>query len=343
MQTCISLSLVTLVCLFLTSAAAVVTPSFDWKEPSSLLSLSTRQTRTCAPFAGKKIAKFDQAVDEWLTKNSGENAELIAKNIAGRPSAVWLGDWIPDIEKEGRRIAAETLKQRDAVYTIALYNVPDRDCGQFSSGGLDGSAAYKKWIDQLVIGLGTKARGLVVLEPDALTLTDCLSPEKVDLRYELLEYAIKELKGIGARVYLDAGHPRWLSVRDVTSRLKKAGVRSADGFTINTSNSVGTAECVEYGDKIVKELGMRKGFVIDVSRNGAGPPSSLGPNGGVNSWCNVPSLRLGQDPTLSPPSKYGCNVHGLIWIKAGGESDGNCNGGPAAGEFWEKGAIMLIG
>jgi endoglucanase len=34
-------------------------------------------------------------------------------------------------------------------------------------------------------------------------------------------------------------------------------------------------------------------------------------------------------------------VDGLLWIKAPGESDGSCNGGPSAGTWWPEYALGL--
>lgn len=296
---------------------------------------------TCGgPFVGEKIGKYAQQVDDWLKENSGPNADKIQEKIAGRATAVWLGDWIEDIGAKASEIRDETIEQ-SAKYTIVLYNIPNRDCGQFSAGGVDGSAVYKSWIDELAGGL-KGAMGVVILEPDALTLTDCLSDDLKKERFELLTYAVTTLKSVGAIVHIDAGHARWLSVDVVSERLQEAGVEEADGFAINTSNSVDTEESVEYGDKIVEMIGGGKGYIIDVSRNGAGPPAGLGPNGGQETWCNVPTIRLGQEPTFDG-SEFSCNVHGLLWVKTPGESDGECSGGPPAGEFWETGALRLAG
>jgi endoglucanase len=34
-------------------------------------------------------------------------------------------------------------------------------------------------------------------------------------------------------------------------------------------------------------------------------------------------------------------VHAFLWIKKPGESDGECNGGPKAGQWWTEMAIGL--
>ena len=67
-------------------------------------------------------------------------------------------------------------------------------------------------------------------------------------------------------------------------------------------------------------LGGRK-FVIDISRNGEGPPP--GSPTGTNSWCNPQQQSLGSPPTTAT-SRLG--LAALLWIKDPGESDGRCGG-----------------
>ena len=55
-------------------------------------------------------------------------------------------------------------------------------------------------------------------------------------------------------------------------------------------------------------------------------------------WCNPPGRGLGTRPTTATGS---VTVDAFLWIKLPGESDGPCNGGPAAGTFWPDGALAL--
>jgi endoglucanase len=44
-----------------------------------------------------------------------------------------------------------------------------------------------------------------------------------------------------------------------------------------------------------------------------------------------------------PTSQTGqARVDAYLWVKRVGESDGTCNGGPAAGTFWDTYAIGLV-
>jgi endoglucanase len=87
---------------------------------------------------------------------------------------------------------------------------------------------------------------------------------------------------------------------------------------------------VTYGRSVAAALG-GKHFVVDTSRNGLGPA----PDG---AWCNPPGRALGARPTVAT----GEPLHdAALWVKHPGESDGACNGGPAAGTWWAQGALDL--
>jgi endoglucanase len=80
-----------------------------------------------------------------------------------------------------------------------------------------------------------------------------------------------------------------------------------------------------------------KNFLIDTSRNGVDPKGST-------EWCNPRNRALGKTPTFDTGIE---GVAAFIWGKRPGESDGsdtpdsNCNGGPAAGQWWREIAIEL--
>jgi endoglucanase len=124
-------------------------------------------------------------------------------------------------------------------------------------------------------------------------------------------------------VYLDVGHPRWISHFVISKTLKR--VYNFYGISINVSNFVPTEECIRYGTSIGKP------FVIDTSRNGA-EYSDAG-------WCNPPNKRLGELPKIVEGHLL---LEAFLWIKVPGESDGKENGGPKAGVFWPSYAKELL-
>src|SRR5690606_13816059 len=133
----------------------------------------------------------------------------------------------------------------------------------------------------------------------------------------------------GARVYIDAGHSAWLSPSEAANRLNQIGFSDAVGFSINVSNYRTTAESKAWGEQVSQLTGGKR-FVIDTSRNGNGPSGS--------EWCNPRGRARGERPTLVNESG---GLDALLWIKLPGESDGACNGGPQAGQWWQDVALEL--
>jgi endoglucanase len=73
-----------------------------------------------------------------------------------------------DVEQEVRN----SLQRADAkgdVPVLVAYDVPGRDCSQYSAGGAPTGDAYKAWIDGFAAGLGGSS-AVVILEPDGLAL-----------------------------------------------------------------------------------------------------------------------------------------------------------------------------
>ncbi len=214
---------------------------------------------------------------------------------------------------------------------LVAYDIPWRDCGQYSSGGAPSAAAYEQFIREVAEGIGGR-RAAVILEPDALAELSCLSGEQQATYYSLLNFAVHALAASpGTAVYLDAGNAGWQPASTMAARLAEAGVAGARGFSLNVSNFDTTASETSYGEAIASDLRLDTHFVIDTSRNGRGPA----PEG---AWCNPPGRGLGADPTSDTGNPL---LDALLWIKRPGESDGSCNGGPPAGEWWPAYALEL--
>jgi endoglucanase len=135
----------------------------------------------------------------------------------------------------------------------------------------------------------------------------------------------------GVSVYIDAGHSRWVDAPTMAERLKTAGDAKARGFSLNVSNYVADEELFAYGDQIVGALGGQTHYLIDSSRNGNGSA----PN---NEWCNPEGRALGRRPTALTGHP---NLDAFAWIKNPGESDGECNGGPPAGQWFAARALEM--
>jgi endoglucanase len=217
---------------------------------------------------------------------------------------------------------------------MVAYNVPNRDCGQYSAGGARDSGEYGKWIEAFADGIGER-RAVVVLEPDALPLLEqCLSKDDQDKRLELIEHAVEVLEARPAvAVYIDAGHSSWVPAAEMAQRLKRAGIDRARGFSLNVSNFQPDGALIEYGKAVVAALGTDTHFIIDSGRNGNGAaPTS------DESWCNPEGRALGRPPSADTGEPL---LDAFVWIKRPGESDGECKNSPAAGQWFQARAVEM--
>jgi endoglucanase len=246
--------------------------------------------------------------------------------ISQNPIAIWMNGWSTDIRRDVASFVSRAASAGSMPVFVA-YNIPHRDCGSYSAGGVSSAAAYRQWIRDFAAGLTGKS--VVVLEPDAVAGAGCLPATARAERNDLLRDAIQVLKAAHAVVYLDAGHPNWHSADVMAGKLTDAGIALADGFSLNVSNYASTAANVAYGNAISGRIGGKR-YVIDTSRNGLG--------GVAGQWCNVPDQALGEWPTTSTGRDL---VDAFLWVKYPGESDGTCNGGPASGQWWADYALGL--
>lgn len=283
------------------------------------------------PFAGRTLyvspnSNARKTADEWRAMRPDDAQQM--EKIAARSQARWFNEWVGDIYTAvtGAMSAAES---QGALPVLVAYNIPDRDCGGLSGGGGATANGYRTWITAFANAIGGR-KAAVILEPDALANMGCLPAAGQQSRLDLIRYAIQALKGQGAAVYLDAGHPAWHSPAEMARRLNLADIRNADGFALNVSNFVATSLNTAYGEQISALVG-GKHFVIDTGRNGLGAAAN-------NQWCNPAGRALGAPPT---PGTGQSLVDAYLWIKPPGESDGACNGAPAAGKWWAEYALDL--
>lgn len=307
--------------IVLTGLLAACTAA-DASAPTSVASDATRTLAGARLYVRGSSPARDQA-EAWRQSRPAD--ALIMDRIASQPVAKWLGGWSGDVRSTVRNTIDAAV---GTTPVFVLYNIPHRDCGSYSAGGESSDAAYRRWVREAAAGL--RAGAVVIIEPDALAGMDCLSREGQDARVQLLADAVSVMKGAGAIVYLDAGHPRWLSASAAAARLKRAGIDQADGFSLNVSNFVATGENVQYGEQLSALVG-RKHFIIDTSRNGNGPAAG-------DVWCNPRGRAIGTLPSTRTGHAL---VDAFLWVKVPGESDGSCNGGPTAGNWWGEYALEL--
>jgi endoglucanase len=204
---------------------------------------------------------------ELLKDHNKADARLIGKMIA-TPQAVWFTAGTPDsVRKDVRQVVKHAAAKR-TVPVLVAYNIPFRDCAQFSAGGATTVEEYQAWIDGFAAGLGN-AKAVVILEPDGLGIIpwydpyadadgssalEWCQPAEADPataaadRFAMVNYAVDALKAHpNVSVYLDGTHSGWLGVGDIAHRLYQAGVARANGFFLNVSNYQDSVNQVYYG------------------------------------------------------------------------------------------------
>ncbi len=290
------------------------------------------------PFVGAKFWVDPDSVAQGLARrwrNDRPEDAALMEALAAQPAAFWVGDWTADVRGY---VGRQTRKMARGGYlpVYVAYNIPKRDCGLYSAGGAAAADDYKRWIEDFASGIGDR-KAVVILEPDALAALDqCLDQPDQAERLALIRHAVDVFAQLGhTYVYLDAGHSQWVPAGEMAKRLRAAGVEHATGFALNVSNYKTTDEIVAFGTQVSAATG-GKPFVIDTSRNGNGAPRADAATEG--SWCNPTGRALGATPTADTANPL---VHAFLWIKKPGESDGECNGGPKAGQFWPDMALQL--
>jgi len=207
-------------------------------------------------------------------KNKAD-AELI-KKMSTTPQAVWLVQGSPAVVKKQTKKVVTAAAEKGAIPVLVAYNIPFRDCAQFSAGGATTSDEYLAWIDGVASGIGDYP-AIVILEPDGLGIIpywtnpfsgqfDWCQPAEADPataaaeRLAMLNSAVDRLMAQPeARVYLDGTHSSWLGVGEAASRLDQAGVDRATGFFVNVSNYRSTSDLTIFGRWISSCLDLNAG------------------------------------------------------------------------------------
>ena len=307
---------------------------------------------------------------------AGDLAGAVAMaKLASQPVAQWFTGTADPAQTTREMAVLQTkaaLQHRTPV--AVAYNIPGRDCSQYSAGGAATSAEYAVWVDALAKGIGSH-RTVVVLEPDGLALSPSScggTAAQQAARLAETNAAVDRLEQqSGALVYLDGGHSSWQNVGTQAQLLNDAGVQRAQGFFLNVSNYQTDADLTRYGTQVAKcswYLRNTPGavaddcanqywpaadadawyashvpadakaphFVIDTSRNGQGPWTATAAYPDAQTWCNPPGRGLGVRPTADTGVPL---LDAFLWIKVPGESDGSCTRGTAGPADPEYGAV----
>lgn len=220
-----------------------------------------------------------------IYRAAGQSEEAALMDaLAAQPQVVYLAGGTPEEVRARVEATVAAARAQRQLPVFAAYNLPGRDCSQYSGGGANTEGEYRAWIDALARGIGAE-RAVVLVEPDGVALPPTEpwcgeagggfsgAPEdlsRFDERFRELRYAVRRLGGLPrVDVYLDAGHSAWHPLNDydayygeprlqfgVVNRLLLAGVGEAAGFFLNPSNNRTTESLLTYGERVAKCLAL---------------------------------------------------------------------------------------
>jgi endoglucanase len=253
--------------------------SVSWRRIASLAAVALMGTLVATPASAEPPVAGDdlyvppsqrgakQQIAE-LTAQGDKGAADLIRAITKTPQAVWFEGGTPGSVKQDVRLTVTRAAATRSIPVLVTYNIPFRDCAQFSAGGATTRAEYEAWIDGFAAGIGNRD-AIVILEPDGLGIIpwydpygsadgsgvlEWCQPAEADPataaseRFAMLNHAVDALADLpNVTTYLDGTHSAWLGSGDIADRLVQAGVDNADGFYLNVSNYQFTANNVQYG------------------------------------------------------------------------------------------------
>ena len=242
-----------------------------------------------------------QIVD--LLKHRDVKDAFLIGDMITTPQAVWLNGGTPAQVQKSVKKTVDMAAAFKTVPVFVAYNIPFRDCSQFSAGGAADATAYAAWIDGIARGIGTR-QAVILLEPDGLGIIPFYQPLYGNMewcqpkdssnnplpgadpadRFAEMNSAVDRLEQQpNVNVYLDGTHAAWLGAGEAADRLLKAGVQKAQGFFLNVSNFQTTANSSTFGT-----------WVSDCISAVTAPPASTPWQLGHTDWC--PSQYVGSVP-----------------------------------------------
>jgi endoglucanase len=291
------------------------------------------------PFAGARLfadpGSAAAAERDAAAGRGDATAAAALDRIASTPQATWfiaaddpvrsgyVRSWFGRLDAAGA----------GSVPVIALHGLPDQVCaGENADGAADG-AEYRRWITAWADALRGR-RAIVVVEPDGLAASRCMTPPARAARMALVRSAAATLAAVpGVAVYIDIGAGDWLPLKLAAAYLRAAGIAGVRGFTLNTTHYDWTTDEVRYGERLSRMTGGAR-YVVNTAFNGRGPQVRHG----FHVWCNPRGRALGPLPTTRTHARH---ADAFFWLGNPGLSDGRCNGGPRVGTFWTAWALEL--
>ena len=278
------------------------------------------------------------------------------RKIARHSIFRWIGKTDENPERAARNFLTKKVQAEEpgSVPGITVLNhVGERCGGGYDGGGRSEDGRYRRWIDRFVAGVGGH-RVIIGFEPDSLGTLRCLTSRGRRARLRNMRYGIDRLSQLpNATVYVEATASDWRPVREVARYLRFVGVSKVRGFMLNATHQDLTSRNVRYGQRLSRLVG-GKHFVVNTAENGSGRLFVRGRRNFLV-HCNPRNSSLGHPPTTTVDYRgrpLPAKVDGYMWIGRPGVSGGPCRqfsgryamkGGPNAGKFWLKRALLLAG
>jgi endoglucanase len=363
--------------LALGAAALALTPGLASAAPQSSAAIQAA-AGTQAP-AGHTLAPDTrfyvpppaqgsaQQILQLVKSGQLKNAGLIAA-MEAVPSAVWLdGETAAEAAEPGNqgweqadadvtrqvRLTLAGASLENAVPIFVAYNIPGRDCSQYSAGGAPTDAAYDAWIDAIGNALGD-AKAVVLEEPDALAnlpgyCGSAYATEFPDItnttRIDDIRYAVTTLENDpNISLYLDGGNAAWQNVGGMAETLVAAGVQQSQGFFLNVSNyqydtnsdfyGTWVSECIAYAtvneaQTPADALTAAAAFTGTSTPTGAfAPPAATPttpPGGCASQYWNGGAPGTSIASLLGPYNGVALSQYG-VWSETSGTADLNTSG-----------------
>ena len=233
------------------ASAATATASTTASSTTALSRTLAPNTRFFVPLPTSAALKQEASL---LQAGALAKAADLARMLA-TPQAVWFTGGTPaQVERQVRVTMAEAALE-GTVPVLVAYDIPGRDCAQYSAGGALTDADYQAWIAAFAAGVGN-GKAVVILEPDSLgnMPSDCSLPAGANYPYTDQSRITDLVDGVGdleahqnTLVYLDGTHSAWQQVGNIAQRLVEAGVQQAQGFYLDVSNYQYTSNNIAYG------------------------------------------------------------------------------------------------
>jgi hypothetical protein len=243
-----------------------------------------------------------------------------------------------------RYLESTENRQPNTVVQLSTYSlVHNHECGANTTSPAF-FHRYERWVRGLARGIGN-FHVVMFFELDGIITTQCMAHHPARLRARLAEIrdGIATLEKLPhTAVYIDAGAADAISAPRTASLLRRAGVKDAQGFFVNSTHFDWTTKEVAYGQKISRMLGGVH-FVVNTGENGRGPlvpPVRF--HVGNELLCNPPGRGLGP---MSTETGYK-DVDGFLWFTnpggSAGDTSGCGHGAPPTGVFWPTRAVQLV-